>query len=57
MHSQFAVQRRPVCSGGECECVLKACLIQQDTAASCAKVSKNGLFEFTVKELNTIVCE
>lgn len=57
MHNQFAVQRRPDCSGGECECVLKGYLFQKDTAASPAKVSKNGLFGFTVKELNTTVWE
>lgn len=57
MHNRFAVQRRPDCSGGVCECVLKGYLFQKDTAASPAKVSKNGLFGFAVKELNTTVWE
>lgn len=57
MHNQLAVQRRPDCSGGERECVLKGYLFRKDAAASPAKVSKNGLFGSTVKELNTTVWE
>lgn len=55
MHHQSVVQRRSDAQELNVIVCRKAIMFQQDTAASPAKVSKNRLFEFLIREWNTII--